>query len=222
MTRKEGGTAPQDSPIGFGSRRLLLAPRREKARCRLRLPAPLLRGKATPQLCARAARSSGSASSLPPPPPRACPFVGEGRGAPEAQEAGEGTGPTGCAWPPSWELALVRALGVRSPEEEGAEQVRPAAPLPLGSPAPLAQGRQLCSGRSVPLGSGFGPGPAQAATAGWAPGTWRPGSPDRAPHQSAPAPRALPGCSSRAGARLAWGGAPGVDCESPASMDASC
>lgn len=74
MIQRKGGTAPGDPPIGFGSRRLLLAPRREKARGRLRLPAARLRGAATPQLCAPAARRPA-----PPPAGQPRPLAGQPR-----------------------------------------------------------------------------------------------------------------------------------------------
>lgn len=70
----------------------------------------------------------------------------------------------------------------------------PGAPAParLTAPGPAAAGPATLFRRAAPSRLWFGPGRAQAATAGWARGTWRPGSPDRAPRQSAPAPRALP------------------------------
>lgn len=205
MTHQKGGTSPRDSPIGFGSRRLLLGPRREKARGRLRPPAPLLRGKATPQLCARAAGGPGPSSSSSPPP--AGPFVGEERRG-RRTEGGAPDLPGALCCPPGTRprrhprFACPRG---RRPSRSRPPAGAAPAPAPLGSPAP-----QLCSRKAALLGSGSGPGPAQAATAGWTPGTWRPGSPDRAPRQSAPALRVLPARSSGPGARLAWGCAPGA------------
>lgn len=81
-------------------------PRREKARGRLWLPAPLLRGKATPQLCARAARSGGSSSSASPPPRSAAAAAGLPlcwRTEQEAEEGG-GAGASGGALPPLREM----------------------------------------------------------------------------------------------------------------------
>lgn len=89
--KRRGQCAPGDSPIGFGSRRLLLAPRREKARGRLRPPAARLRGAATPQLCAPAARR-------PPRPPAARPLCWGA--APEAEAGGRRTAPRRAAVPP--------------------------------------------------------------------------------------------------------------------------
>lgn len=111
------------------------------------------------------------APPAPPPPltrPPAGPFVEAGKGAPEA---GEGAGPRGARLRPPGNRLRYRHTGSSSPVE--GRRAGPAPPSAL--PSRLPQGRQLCSGRSGPLGSGFGPGPAQAATAGWAPGNVAPG-----------------------------------------------
>lgn len=131
MTRKEGGTAPQDSPIGFGSRRLLLAPRREKARCRLRLPAPLLRGKATPQLCARAARSSGSASSLPPHPRGPAPLLAKGEERRRPRRQGRAQDQRGARGRPPGNWLLSGHSGFALPRRRGPS--RSGQPLPSPS-----------------------------------------------------------------------------------------
>ncbi|XP_045862016.1 serine/arginine repetitive matrix protein 1-like [Meles meles] len=132
-------------------------PRREKARGRLRLPAPLLRGKATPQLCARAARSSCSSSAAAPrpphpgPPPQACLFVGERSRRPKREGARERAGAP-CR--PSGKRTGARApRGSLSPGGGGRAgplprpAPPPALPLPLGSrPRP----RRRRSGNFVP------------------------------------------------------------------------
>lgn len=171
---------------------------REKARGRLRLPAPLLRGKATPQLCARAARSGGSSSAS---SPAAAGLPLCWRAAQEAEEGGARRRPPG-------KRARGRAPRGRPSPGGGGRALPPPPALGPRPPAPAAAGPATLFRESRPSRLRFGPGPAQAATAGWAPGTWRPGSPDRAPRQSAPAPRSLPARSGRPGARLAWGCAP--------------
>lgn len=143
MTQKKGGAALRDPPIGFWSQRLLLAPRREKARGRLLLPASLLRGKTTPQLCAR----ERLAPPAPPPPPPRCgpapllePNAGGGGG-----RVGRRTAGSFVAAPTPWEQARLRAAeGPLSPVEgsRSAPALRPAPLQRSGSPLALSPGRR--------------------------------------------------------------------------------
>lgn len=117
------------------------------------LPAvPLLRGKATPQLCARERLAPPAA----PPPPAALlllPAAGLPlcwNGALGAEERGWGTGATGGAPPPLERGSRPGTQGLALPRR----RPRPAGPparaapaLPLGSPVLPPPAQQLCSWR---------------------------------------------------------------------------
>ncbi|XP_027407946.1 uncharacterized protein LOC113898746 [Bos indicus x Bos taurus] len=161
------------------------------------------------------------APPAPPPPltrPPAGPFVEAGKGAPEA---GEGGGPRGARRRPPGNRLRSRHTGSSSPVE--GRRAGPAAPR-LSRPGCRRAGN-FVPGDEVFSAPGSAPARSRRPPQAGLRGTWRPGSPDRAPRQSAPAPRSLPAGSSRAGTRLAWSGAPGADgaCREPgASMDAWC
>lgn len=160
------------------------------------LRAPLLRGRATPQLCARkqpAARAPAPPPGPPPPPP--APLLESEGGAPLGQPATPGKGLASPA-----ELDQPRSRGNRRSEPPPALAAASLARVPT-APGPATLFRE----RSVPRGSPVGPAPAWEATAGRAPRTWRLGSPDRLPGQSALALSALPDRSRWPGAVLGAG-----------------
>lgn len=149
---------------------------------RLALPAPLLQGRATPQLCARELLTARLLLPVLPRPPPASLLESEG-GALLGRPATRGRGsrlPAQIAQPQSRRGSRRSDLPPR----------RSRAPGPRPSNFVLPE-------RLVPFGSGFGPAPAWEATSGQAPRTWRLGSPDRAPGQSALALSALPARSRR-------------------------
>lgn len=153
------------------------------------LPAPLLRGRATPQLCARELLAAPAPPPGPPPRPPPAPLLESEGGALLGQPATPGTrlgSPAGRAQPSS--CGSRRSEPPPAPAASSLARPRP--------PGPATLFRE----RSVPLGSRVGPAPASEATAGRVPRTWRLGSPDRAPGQSALALSAVP-------ARSRWPGA---------------
>lgn len=182
MIQRKGGTAPGDSPIGFGSPRLLLAPRREKARGGLRPAAPRLGGQATPQLCARAARSCGSSSRR----PRACPFVGAelGRRRREGGVRAALPPPLGASWRPGAPGPALRKRRRRPSGSDRPARAAPALPRPLAAPRPATAGpvtlfRELRPG-AAPARPGAGGHRRRGS------GNVAPRSPDRAPVKQRP------------------------------------
>lgn len=176
MTRKKRGAAPRGGPICEGNPGLLLGPGREKSRAR-RCPFPSS-GEGRLHNFVRESCSQLRLLLLVLPRPPPAPLLESEGGALLGQPATPGRGsrlPTLIAQP--------RSRGSLRSDPPSRRSRDPGAPRPENFVLPE---------RPVSLGSGFGPAPAWEATTGRAHRTWRFGSPDRAPGQSALALSALP------------------------------